>query len=48
VFYSFCAYDCVDSFIDKFPVVHAMNTTQSAGFDIFRGATHVMIFGVKA
>jgi ubiquinone/menaquinone biosynthesis C-methylase UbiE len=47
VFYSFSAFDCVTAIKDKFPIVHYMNTVPSNGFDLYRGATHVMIFACK-
>jgi ubiquinone/menaquinone biosynthesis C-methylase UbiE len=48
VYYSFSAFDCVEATRQKFPVVHYMNTVSSNGFDLYRGASHVMIFASKA
>jgi ubiquinone/menaquinone biosynthesis C-methylase UbiE len=48
VFYSFSAYDCIDEFRSKFPLIHYMNTVQCAGFNIYRGAAHVMIFATNS
>jgi ubiquinone/menaquinone biosynthesis C-methylase UbiE len=47
VFYSFSAYDCVDSVKAKFPIIHYMNTVQCDGISLYRGASHVMIFAKK-
>ena len=47
VFYSFSAFDCVTTAMNKFPVVHYMNTVRTDGFDLYRGAGHVMIFACK-
>jgi ubiquinone/menaquinone biosynthesis C-methylase UbiE len=47
IYYSFSAFDCVDAIKEKFPCVHYMNTVKSKGFDLYRGATHVMIFAAK-
>jgi ubiquinone/menaquinone biosynthesis C-methylase UbiE len=47
VFYSFSAYDCIDSFQVKFPNIHYMNTMRSAGVNIYRGSPHVMLFATK-
>jgi len=48
VFYSFSAYDCVGECRRKFSTVHYMNTTPCAGLNIYRGASHVMIFATKS
>lgn len=48
VFYSFSAYDCVGECRKKYPTIHYMNTTPCAGFNIYRGASHVMIFAAKS
>jgi ubiquinone/menaquinone biosynthesis C-methylase UbiE len=47
MYYSFSAFDCVNAIKAKFPCVHYMNTVKSSGFDLYRGATHVMIFATK-
>lgn len=47
IFYSFSAFDCVRTTTKKFPVVHYMNTVRTNGFDLHRGAGHVMIFACK-
>ena len=47
VFYSFSAFDCIDSFKEKFPVIHYLNTEQYEGFNIYRSSSHVMIFARK-
>jgi len=47
IYYSFSAFDCVDAMKEKFPCLHYMNTVKSHGFDLYRGATHVMIFAAK-
>jgi ubiquinone/menaquinone biosynthesis C-methylase UbiE len=47
VYYSFSAFDCVSAMRNKFPAVHYMNTTNAHGFNLYRGATHVMIFACK-
>lgn len=47
VYYSFTAFDCVRTLQKKFPVVHYMNTVKAEGFNLYRGATHVMIFAAK-
>lgn len=47
VFYSFCAFDCLDIVEKKFPVIHFMNTVPS-GPSLRRSAGHVMIFARKA
>jgi ubiquinone/menaquinone biosynthesis C-methylase UbiE len=47
IYYSFTAFDCVATLQSKFPVVHYMNTVKSNGFDLYRGASHVMLFATK-
>jgi ubiquinone/menaquinone biosynthesis C-methylase UbiE len=47
IYYSFSAFDCVNAMKEKFPCVHYMNTVKSDGFDLYRGAPHVMIFATK-
>jgi ubiquinone/menaquinone biosynthesis C-methylase UbiE len=47
LYYSFSAFDCVPVMTNKFPTVHYMNTTNTRGFNLYRGATHVMIFACK-
>jgi ubiquinone/menaquinone biosynthesis C-methylase UbiE len=47
VFYSFCAFDCVDLVKEKFPTIHYMNT-EAADFRLDRSAGHVMILARKA
>ena len=47
LYYSFSAFDCVAEMRNKFPTVHYMNTTNTHGFNLYRGATHVMIFACK-
>jgi ubiquinone/menaquinone biosynthesis C-methylase UbiE len=47
IFYSFSAFDCVAAPAKKFPVVHYMNSVRTKGFDLYRGAGHVMIFACK-
>jgi ubiquinone/menaquinone biosynthesis C-methylase UbiE len=46
VFYSFCAFDCVDIVKEKFPTIHYMNT-EAADFRLDRSAGHVMILARK-
>jgi ubiquinone/menaquinone biosynthesis C-methylase UbiE len=48
VFYSFSAFDCIESFQTKFPLIHYLNTAPCDGFNIYRGASHVMIFASKS
>ncbi len=48
IYYSFSAYDCVDGFRGKFPMIHYMNTTQCSGLNVYRGASHVMIFATNS
>jgi ubiquinone/menaquinone biosynthesis C-methylase UbiE len=43
IFYSFCAFDCVNIVKQKFPMIHFMNTEPS-GPSLRRSAGHVMIF----
>lgn len=47
VFYSFSAFDCVGILKSKFPIIHYLNTGRCTGFNLYRGATHVMIFARK-
>ncbi|RAI45008.1 class I SAM-dependent methyltransferase [Rhodoplanes roseus] len=47
VFYSFTAFDVADQLATKFPELSYMNTTRCAGFDLYRGASHVMIFAAR-
>jgi ubiquinone/menaquinone biosynthesis C-methylase UbiE len=47
IYYSFSAFDCVNAIQEKFPCVHYMNTVTCNGFNLYRGATHVMIFATK-
>jgi ubiquinone/menaquinone biosynthesis C-methylase UbiE len=47
IYYSFSAFDCVRTIRKKFPVVHYMNTVRTNGYDLYRGANHVMIFACK-
>jgi len=42
VYYSFCAFDCVEILQTKFPMVHFMNTARAAP-SLYRTAGHVMI-----
>ena len=47
IYYSFSAFDCVDTIRRKFPIVHYMNTMRCNGYNLYRGAPHVMIFACK-
>ncbi len=47
IYYSFSAFDCVNAMQAKFPIIHYMNTVKANGFDLYRGATHVMIFACR-
>jgi hypothetical protein len=47
IFYSFSAFDCVDSLRSKFTIIHFMNTEECTGFNLYRGSPHVMIFARK-
>ena len=47
IYYSFTAFDCVSTLQKKFPVVHYMNTVKTDSFDLYRGASHVMLFATK-
>jgi hypothetical protein len=47
IYYSFTAFDCVHAIEHKFTIIHYMNTVKSSGFDLYRGAAHVMIFASK-
>ena len=42
IFYSFCAFDCVDILKEKFPTIHFMNTVPSDP-SLRHAASHVMI-----
>ena len=46
IYYSFCAFDCLDIIKRKFPIVHFMNTVDS-GPSLYRTAGHVMIVARK-
>lgn len=45
--YSFSAFDCVKMLKEKFPVVHGMNTVVTNQFNLYRDASHVMLFACK-
>lgn len=47
VYYSFSAFDCIPVLRKKFPAIHCMNTTKSAGFNLYSDASHVVIFASK-
>ncbi len=44
IYFSYCAFDAVKILQRKFPSIHYMNTQPCAGINLYRGATHVMIF----
>ena len=44
IYFSYCAFDAVRILRRKFPVVHYLNTLPCAGYNPYRGASHVMIF----
>lgn len=47
IYYSFCAFDCLDILREKFPTLHFMNTL-SATPALYRTAGHVMILARTA
>jgi ubiquinone/menaquinone biosynthesis C-methylase UbiE len=44
IYFSYCAFDAVKILQRKFPSIHYMNTQPCAGINLYRGATHVMLF----
>jgi ubiquinone/menaquinone biosynthesis C-methylase UbiE len=47
VFYSFSAFDCIEAIREKFPRIYYLNTEPCAGFNLYRGTSHVMILARK-
>jgi ubiquinone/menaquinone biosynthesis C-methylase UbiE len=47
IFYSFCAFDCVDILKEKFPTIHFMNTVPSDP-SLRHAASHIMIVARRA